>query len=135
MSDRPDEDDARPQRPTPVIDVHDHAMPMPLLRQLRRNGLADLSQSAEGVLVLDPGLSGLAPRAPIPLAPEQYDMERRLASLSKMGLDHQLVAAPPFLFASESDDERLVLDVTRRANDALAEFVDGSNGRMSGLAT
>ncbi|MFI0404754.1 amidohydrolase family protein [Actinomadura sp. 3N508] len=124
-----------PRPATPVIDVHTHAMPMPFLRELERRGLADLSRSAERVLHLDPAVCGLAPRSPIPLAPEQHDMERRLASLTAMGVDHQVVAAPPFVFASESDDDRLVLEVTRLANDALAEFVAGSGGRLSALAT
>ncbi|MEU4824125.1 amidohydrolase family protein [Actinomadura sp. NPDC023710] len=124
-----------PRPRTPVIDVHTHAMPMPFLRHLERKGLADLSRGAERVLNLDPAICGLAPGSPIPLAPEQHDMERRLASLTAMGVDHQVVAAPPFLFASESDDDRLTLEVTRLANDALAEFVAGSGGRLSGLAT
>ncbi|UED88774.1 amidohydrolase [Streptomyces profundus] len=110
-------------------------MPLPFLRQLEREGLADLSGIGDHVLTLDQALCGLPPGAPVPLAPEQYDMERRLAQLTASGVDHQVVAAPPFLFASESDDERLVLDITRRSNDALAEFVAGSGGRLSGLAT
>jgi aminocarboxymuconate-semialdehyde decarboxylase len=118
-----------------VIDVHTHAMPMPLLRELERRGLADLSRSAERVLLLDPDVCGLAPGSPIPLAPEQHDMERRLAAMTAMGVDHQVVAAPPFVFASESGDDRLVLAVTRLVNDALAEFAAGSGGRLSALAT
>lgn len=122
-----------PHPRTPVIDVHTHAMPMPFLRRLERRGLADLSRRADRVLNLDPALCGLAPGSPIPLAPEQYDMELRLASLTAMGVDHQVVAAPPFVFASECGDDRLVMEVTRLANDALAEFVAGSGGRLSGL--
>ncbi|TDD80461.1 amidohydrolase [Actinomadura darangshiensis] len=118
-----------------MIDVHTHAMPMPLLRRLERAGLADLSRSAERVLNLDPAICGLAPGSPIPLAPEQHDMELRLASLTAMGVDHQVVAAPPFVFASESGDDRLVMEVTRLSNDALAEFVAESGGRLSGLGT
>ncbi|UGQ11828.1 amidohydrolase family protein [Yinghuangia sp. ASG 101] len=122
-------------RPAPVVDVHTHAMPMPLLRQLEREGLADLSGADRHVVTLDPALCGLPPGAPIPLAPEQHDMALRLALLDASGADHHVVAAPPFLFASESDDARLVMDVTRRSNDALAEFVAGSGGRLSALAT
>lgn len=130
-----DEPGHRPRPETPVIDVHTHAMPMPFLRRLERRGLADLSRAADRVLGLDPAICGLAPGSPIPFAPEQHDMERRLASLTEMGVDHQVVAAPPFVFASEADDDRLTLEVTRHANDALAEFVAGSGGRLSGLAT
>ncbi|MDT0269673.1 amidohydrolase family protein [Streptomyces sp. DSM 44915] len=126
---------AAPPGPTPVVDIHTHAMPVPFLRELAREGLADLSGIAANVLTLDPALCGLPRGAPIPLAPEQYDLERRLAQLDTAGVDHHVVAAPPFLFASESDDERLVLDVTRRSNDALAAFVADSGGRLTGLAT
>jgi len=128
------EDSVTPRR-SPVIDIHTHAMPMPFLRQLEREGLADLSGAARHVLSLDPALCGLPPGAPVPLAPEQYDMDRRLALLDSTGVDHHVVAAPPFLFASESEDPRLVLDITRRSNDALAEFVADSGGRLSALAT
>lgn len=126
---------ARAARDRPVIDIHTHALPMPLLRQLERRGLADLSGMADHVLRLDPDLCGLAPGAAIPFPPEQYDLELRLASLESMGVTHQAVAAPPFVFASESPDASLVMDVTRRANDALAEFVAASSGRLVGLAT
>lgn len=129
----PEGEGSRPH--APVIDVHTHAMPMPFLRELERRGLADLSRTADRVLHLDPALCGLAPGSPIPLAPEQHDMELRLASLTAMGVDHQVVAAPPFVFASESGDDWLVMEVTRLANDALAAFVAESGGRLSGLGT
>ncbi|KRV47860.1 aminocarboxymuconate-semialdehyde decarboxylase [Wenjunlia vitaminophila] len=127
--------DDTPVPPAPVIDIHTHAMPMPFLRQLEREGRADLSGAGRNVLTLDPELCGLPPGAPVPLAPEQYDLARRLEQLRRSGVDHQVVAAPPFVFASESADERLVLDVTRRSNDAVAEFTAASGGRLSGLAT
>ncbi|TDC68055.1 amidohydrolase [Actinomadura sp. GC306] len=120
---------------TPVVDVHAHALPLPLLRELARRGLADLSRCAERVLLLDPEVCGLAPGSPIPFAPEQHDMRRRLAAMDAMGVDHQAVSAPPFVFGSESGDARLVLEVTRLANDALAEFAAASGGRLSALAT
>jgi aminocarboxymuconate-semialdehyde decarboxylase len=119
----------------PVVDVHAHALPMPLLRQLADAGLADLSGLAERVLVLDPAISGLAPGAPIPLPTEQYEMSSRIRSMDEMGVTYQAVSAPPFVFATESGDERLVMEITRRSNDALAEFVSESGGRLAALAT
>ncbi|SCF03212.1 aminocarboxymuconate-semialdehyde decarboxylase [Micromonospora coriariae] len=119
---------------TPIIDVHTHALPMPLLRDLEALGHADLSGLANRVLRLDSAISGLAPGAPIPLPAEQYDLATRLASVTAAGVDYQAVSPPPFTFASESTDERLVMDITRRTNDAVAEFVAGSGGRLVGLA-
>lgn len=118
-----------------VMDVHAHALPLPLLEVLERNGLADLSGRADLRLGLDPALCGLPPGAQIPLPTEQYDLTERLAAMTASGVDTQAVSAPPFLFASDSPDERLAMDVARRSNDALAEFVAGGDGRLAGLAT
>ncbi|MFI0367001.1 amidohydrolase family protein [Actinomadura sp. 1N219] len=106
-----------------TVDVHAHALPMPLLRYLADRGYADLSGVDAGTLLLDPAVSGVAKGARIPLAAEQYDVRRRLATMDAAGIDAQLVAAPPFVFGSTSDDHDLVMEITRRSNDALAEHV------------
>ncbi|GAA2680350.1 amidohydrolase family protein [Streptomyces aculeolatus] len=121
--------------PAPVIDIHTHAMPLPLLRALEREGRADLSRAGDRVLTLDPALCGLPAGAPVPLPPEQYAMDHRLALLDASGVDHHVVAAPPFLFASQATDDALALELARRSNDALAEFAAESGGRLHGLAT
>ncbi|RIV40026.1 amidohydrolase family protein [Micromonospora radicis] len=119
----------------PVIDVHAHALPTPFLADLQRRGLADLSLVEKGTLHLDAGISGLAPGAAIPFPAEQYDLARRLAAMEATGVDHQAVSAPPFVFASAASDPGLAADLARRSNDALAEFVAGSRGRLVALAT
>jgi len=120
---------------TEVIDVHAHALPLPLLRALEADGLADLSRTADRIVSLAPQLSGLQEAAPIPFPEEQHDLQLRLAQMDAHGVHRQAVSAPPFLFGSESLDPGLTLEVTRRSNDALAEFVAGSGGRLLGLAT
>ncbi|WP_326836682.1 amidohydrolase family protein [Amycolatopsis rhabdoformis] len=126
---------ADPLRPRPVVDVHAHALPMPLLRGLAERGLADLSGVDSGWVSLDPRVCGLADGARIPLPTQQYDLAARLADLDSSGVTHQVVSAPPFVFASESRDDLLTADVVARSNDALAEFVGASGGRLSGLGT
>ncbi len=53
--------------------------------------------------------------------------------MAASGVTRQLVSAPPFVFGSLSRDDALVLDVTRRSNDALIAHVAGSGGVL--LAT
>jgi len=119
----------------PVVDVHTHALPLPLLDWLEQRGLADLSLAARGSVRLAPELSGLPPRANIPLPLEQHDVQARLQSMDEAHVDVQAVSAPPFVFGSQCDDAALVLEVTRRSNDALAAFVADSGGRLVALGS
>ncbi|MFC7592132.1 amidohydrolase family protein [Nonomuraea antimicrobica] len=118
-----------------MIDVHAHALPMPLLRDLAASGHADLAALPEGAITLDPRLSGLVGWSRIPVAPQQYDVAARLVAMDATGVDAQLVSAPPFVFGSMCEDPGLVMDVTRRVNDALAEFVATAPDRLFALAT
>ncbi|GEL25292.1 amidohydrolase [Pseudonocardia sulfidoxydans NBRC 16205] len=122
-------------RPRHVVDVHAHVLPMPLLRGLADRGLADLSGVADEWVSLDPRVCGLADGARIPLPAQQYDLAARLADMDRAGVSHQVVSAPPFVFASESRDDRLTAAVVSASNDAVAELVAGSGGRLTGLAT
>ncbi|MQY14508.1 hypothetical protein SRB5_46760 [Streptomyces sp. RB5] len=118
-----------------TIDVHAHALPMPLLEYLAARGYADLSEADAGVVVIHPMISGAAKGARIPLPTEQYVAAERLAAMDAVQVDLQAVSAPPFVFASLAEDEDLVLDVTRRSNDALRDFVADSGGRLVALGT
>jgi aminocarboxymuconate-semialdehyde decarboxylase len=68
-----------------AIDVHNHAIPLPLLEWLERDGLADLSRIRDDVVVLDPAVSGVA-NAPLPLARSQYDPCTLLAEMEDLGV-------------------------------------------------
>src|SRR5436309_5672407 len=61
-----------------ALDVHSHAMPLPLLERLGERGLADLEAVPDGIVRLDPRVSGVGPGAPLPLARSQYDVDVRL---------------------------------------------------------
>jgi aminocarboxymuconate-semialdehyde decarboxylase len=118
-----------------VLDVHAHALPLPLLRWLSGRGLADMSGIARHAVTIAPAISGLDDGAPIPLPPEQYDIAARLDAMADAGVTSQAVSAPPFVFGSECRDDRLVMEVVRRSNDAIAEHVRESGGVLLGLGT
>ena len=87
-----------------AIDVHAHAMPLPLLARLADRGLADLDGVPDGIIRLDSRVSGVGPWAPLPLARSQYDVAVRLSEMDGAGVTRHAVSLPPFLFASTSDD-------------------------------
>ena len=118
-----------------ALDVHSHAMPMPLLSWLADRGLADLSQVPGEVVRIDPQVSGVGKGAPLPLAVSQHDPVVRLAEMDAMGVSHHAVAMPPFLFASTCADPTLVNEVIERGNDGLAEFVAADPARLLALGS
>ncbi len=121
----------------PVVDVHAHAMPMPLLRWLADEGLADLggvdAATGSGTVRIDPQVSGVA--AAVPLARSQWDVHERLAQMDAQGVSHHAVSLPPFLFCSTASDHDLVREVVRRGNDALVDLVRAAPDRLVGLGT
>ena len=117
------------------MDVHAHAMPLPLLSRLADRGLADLDGVPDGIVRLDPRVSGVGPWAPLPLARSQYDVAVRLSEMDGEGVDRHAVSLPPFLFASTSDDPQFVSDVVRPGNDELAVYVADGPDRLLGLGS
>jgi len=118
-----------------ALDVHAHAMPLPLLQRLAERGLADLRGAPEGVVRLDPRVSGVGPRAPLPLARSQYDVDVRLSEMDAVGVDRHAVSLPPFLFCSTADDRRFATDIVAQGNDELAGYVADSPDRLLGLGS
>jgi aminocarboxymuconate-semialdehyde decarboxylase len=118
-----------------AVDVHSHAMPLPLLTDLQRRGLADLSALDRDVVILHPSVSGMAPGTPLPLPRAQFDPVTRLADMDRMSLSHHAVSLPPFLFCTPMSEGGLVLEIVRRGNDELAAYVAGSGGRLVALGT
>ena len=118
-----------------VVDVHAHAMPMPLLSWLADLGLADVSGAADEVIRLDSRVSGVGDRVPLPLARSQHDVGVRLAEMDEVGVSHHAVSMPPFLFCSTAEDGDLVSDVVARGNTELAAYVAGGQGRLLALGS
>ena len=46
---------------TQILDIHAHAMPLPLLRWLADQGLADTSAVEQEIIRIDPQISGVGP--------------------------------------------------------------------------
>jgi aminocarboxymuconate-semialdehyde decarboxylase len=118
-----------------TIDVHAHAMPLPLLQGLADDGLADLSGIADGVVRLDPEVSGVGPRAPLPLARSQYDVDVRLSEMDEAGIHHHAVSLPPFLICSTALDGRFVRRTIADGNDELATYVADAPDRLLALGS
>src|SRR3954452_2171344 len=90
-----------------ALDVHAHAMPLPLLQRLADRGLADLPEVPAGIVRLDPPVSGAGSRPPLPLARSMYEVDGRLSEMDEVGVPRHVVSLPPFLFASTAEDGQL----------------------------
>ncbi len=119
----------------PAIDVHAHAMPLPLLQRLESVGLADLSDIADEIVRIDPQVSGVGPDAPLPLARSMYDTAVRLSEMDALGVSTHAVSLPPFLFCTPFEDLRLVTDTIRQGNDELAGYVADDDERLAALGS
>ena len=120
---------------TPAVDVHSHAMPLPLLRWLQERELADLAAASPSVVRLDPRVSGIAPGVPLPLARSQYEISDRLTEMDAAGTSHHAVSLPPFLFCSTADDPAFAGEIVARGNEELADYVAMAPGRLVGLGS
>jgi aminocarboxymuconate-semialdehyde decarboxylase len=118
-----------------TLDVHAHAMPLPLLQRLADRALADLTEVPTGIVRLDPRVSGVGPHAPLPLARSMYDVDVRLSEMDEVGVHRHAVSLPPFLFASTADDEKLATGVVAEGNEELATYVADAPDRLLGLGS
>ncbi|HKG49378.1 MAG TPA: amidohydrolase family protein [Actinomycetales bacterium] len=119
----------------PALDVHAHAMPMPLLEWLAGRGLADLGRVDQEVVRLDPQVSGVGPGAPLPLARSMHQVGTRLAEMADVGVAQHAVSLPPFLFGSTSQDAALVRELVGRGNEELAAYVAEAPAQLLALGS
>jgi aminocarboxymuconate-semialdehyde decarboxylase len=126
---------AVPTSETDAVDVHAHAMPLPLLQRLADRGLAELDEVPTGIVRLDPRVSGVGPRAPLPLARSMYDVDVRLSEMDEVGVHRHVASLPPFLFASTAEDEELATRVVAEGNEDLATYVADAPDRLLGLGS
>ena len=113
-----------------AIDIHGHAMPLSVLQWLGGEGLADLSQVPDRIVRIDARVSGVGAGTPLPLAESMTSPALRLVELDGLRLGAQAISLPPFLMASRSTDRDLVSEVTRRGNDALADYCGADAQRL-----
>ena len=103
-----------------VIDVHTHFIPEFVLAE------GALGVKAEdGTLVHPEGFR-------YPAHPEFAEVPAKLAGMDAAGIDVAVLSISPTLFFYEADAEEAVA-FARKANDALAEMIDG-NDRLLGFA-
>ena len=90
----------------------------------------------DGIVRLDPRVSGVGPGAPLPLARSQYDVAVRLSEMDGAGVDRHAVSLPPFLFASTADDAQFVAGHRRgRATTSWPSYVAEAPDRLLGLGS
>src|SRR5262249_28071182 len=100
------------------IDIHSHYVSRSTLAEIQR--IEHLCNSpyedrvGVGIFVHTPE------RAYGPLKPAFYDLDRRLAYMDQMGIDRQLLVAPPFsfLYWSDAPEARVLMGLE---NDGIAE--------------
>ena len=125
-----------PARHGSALDVHAHAMPLPLLSRLADRSLADLDGVPDGIVRLDPRVSGVGPWAPLPLARSPSTTWRcacrrwtgRAWTATPCRCHRSCSPRPPTTRSSSSD-------VVRPGNDELAVYVADAPDRLLGLGS
>src|SRR5689334_11340086 len=114
------------------IDIHAHGVPKQFLEEVRRTRLARVEVTAAengGYIVTFPGCAPLRPAAGIML-----DFTQRLTWLDAQGMEQQLIG--PWLDVHGQElpaaDGRIWV---RELNDAMAESISNSGGRLRAHAT
>lgn len=116
---------------TPVTDMHNHFTPPAFVAEARGGNAFD------GVRVeRTDGQDWMVHRQGFryPMAPVFYDLESRLAAMDGMGIDDAVVSMNVQLYFYWAEASEAA-GFARSANDAMAEFVGSSGGRLHGLAT
>lgn len=127
------------------LDVHAHVIPEDCLQMTYRDtsgrvyGVhAVLRHDGQWQVQIDGG-----DWPPVANAPDRpfddwflhiFDMERRIHTLSRMGIDKQAVAIPPFLYFYAADAEQ-GLAYARKLNDSIARLVDEYPDHFIAMAT
>jgi aminocarboxymuconate-semialdehyde decarboxylase len=115
-----------------VIDAHSHFLSPGSMDLLRRGDypLAHIEErdGSGPWVVCEQGLE-------YPLTPLFYDVEQKLRWMDERGIDVALTSIAAPLFFYELEGEQQVLDVSREINDAAADLMRQSGGRIVGVAT
>lgn len=108
-----------------IIDVHAHAIGEELAIEMSKNSWFGLR--------LEPlTAGGYAHPNYGPLDPRLFDLESRLDSLDRRGIDLQLISPPTSIFLDHSQAGSI--EPSRRINEYTAKLVEEGNGRLGGLA-
>jgi aminocarboxymuconate-semialdehyde decarboxylase len=113
-----------------VIDVHSHFLPAPLVAAAREGKGFERPQ-IESVDGQEWFVQEIFRQ---PLVPGLFELEARLADMDAMDIDRAVLSISPMLFFYWADPAGTV-EFCQMTNDWLAEFVAGSQGRLSATAT
>ena len=112
------------------IDIHTHYIPSEFIAEARRGRALDnvLLQLKDGTewLVHPQGYR-------YPVVPEFWDVEAKLRHMDRLGLDMAVLSISPTLlfYCLEAGPAQ---EFCQRANEAMAQFVAQSDGRLYGMA-
>ncbi|MFN7750834.1 MAG: amidohydrolase family protein [Pseudomonadota bacterium] len=116
---------------TPVIDVHSHVLPRNMVEAIRAQPRAyGMSVRGEGndiALVRDDGHGS-------PLHPEFFDVEAKLESMDRKGIDISVISVTPVVFFYWLDGHDGIAAASL-LNDGIARMVDAAPARLRGMGT
>ncbi len=114
------------------IDIHSHYISPAVLGEIARSGdkcgTPYEDRKGSGIFVHTPE------RAYGPLKPAFYNLDDRLAFMDAVGIDRQLLMAPPFSFLYWSNAPE-AHDLMQLENDGIAEAARHPSGRFLGFGT
>ena len=120
-------------RKTPVIDVHSHVLPKPLVEAIAarpREHDIEVLRDAQGEVHRFKRSDGH--QTPIPA--EFHDADAKVAGMDRKGIDISVLSTTPFVFFYWLPVER-ALAAARVTNDGIAAMVATHPTRLRGMAT
>ncbi len=110
------------------VDIHTHAIPPRFLKRIRAGQEPGLAVHSEGdkEWIVQQGVR-------YPLTPAFWDVERKLEQMDLMGIDAAVVSMAPSMFLYDLDGATAE-QACQRINDALADYVAQSGGRLYAVA-
>lgn len=113
------------------IDIHTHFIPSEVINDARRGQAPDnikIEKRNDTEWIIHP--QGYQ----YPLDVEFWDVEAKLRQMDKLGLDKSILSISPTFFLYWAD-AALTVEFCQMANEAVAEMVKQSGGRLLGMAT
>jgi aminocarboxymuconate-semialdehyde decarboxylase len=113
------------------IDIHSHVIPARMI-----DGIAKMPQAFAARIEGEPGAQRVIHEQgyAYPLLAEFHDVEAKLESMDRKGIDVSVVSPAPPMFYYWADVD-VALRAARLVNDGIADMVHAKPGRLRGMAT
>jgi aminocarboxymuconate-semialdehyde decarboxylase len=113
------------------IDIHSHVIPARMI-----DGIAKMPQAFAARIEGEPGAQRVIHEQgyAYPLFAEFHDVEAKLESMDRKGIDVSVVSPAPPMFYYWADVD-VALHAARLVNDGIADMVHAKPGRLRGMAT